>query len=78
LNEAGVTVSIVNPARVRDFARGLRILTKSEGIDALVRARFGALTLPAVWIPPSVSVRTRQTLLIPWRKICNANSSEQP
>ena len=63
LTDAGVTVSIVNPAQVRDFARSLGIRTKTDGIDSFVLARFGALLNPKPWIPPSKQARTLQALL---------------
>jgi transposase len=35
LSDAGVTVSIVNPAQVKDFGRGLAVRTKTDGMDSL-------------------------------------------
>lgn len=63
LCDAGMTVSIVNPAQMRDFARGLAIRTKTDGVDSLVLARYGALLQPAAWTPPSQQARALQALL---------------
>jgi transposase len=63
LHEAGVTVSIVNPAQVRDFARGLAVRTKTDGVDSGVLARYGALVKPRAWEPPAPEARTLQALL---------------
>jgi len=63
LADAGVTVSIVNPAQVKDFGRGLAIRTKTDGMDSLVLARYGALLKPAAWTPPTPEARTLQALL---------------
>jgi transposase len=41
LIEAGHSVSVVNPRQVRDYARALGILAKTDSIDAKVIARFG-------------------------------------
>lgn len=41
LTAAGHTVAVVNPRQVRDFARGLGILAKTDRLDARVIARFG-------------------------------------
>jgi transposase len=41
LVEAGHLVSLVNPRQVRDFAKALGILAKTDAIDARVIARFG-------------------------------------
>jgi len=63
LFQAGMRVSVANPARVKDFGKALGILTKNDGIDAFVLARFGALTKPALWQPPPQEVRHLQALL---------------
>jgi transposase len=43
----GVAVALVNPTRVRAFARAEGILAKTDKIDARVIARFGATMKPA-------------------------------
>ncbi len=63
LFDVGVHVSIVNPAQVRDFAKGLGIRTKTDGVDSQVLARYGALVQPAPWTPPPAHVRTLTALL---------------
>lgn len=44
---APLPVAVVNPRQVRDFAKGLQRLAKTDAIDAWVLARFGAVTQPA-------------------------------
>lgn len=63
LTDAGVTVSIVNPAQVKDFGRSLGVRTKTDGIDSVVLARYGALLNPKPWSPPSQEARVLQALL---------------
>lgn len=63
LADAGVTVSIVNPAQVKDFGRGLAVRTKTDGMDSYVLARYGALLKPAAWTPPAPEARMLQALL---------------
>jgi transposase len=63
LADAGVTVSIVNPAQVKDFGRGLAIRTKTDGVDSYVLARYGALLKPAAWTPPAPEARMLQALI---------------
>jgi transposase len=48
LVEAGYRVAVVNPRYVRDFAKALGILAKTDRIDALVLARFGQQVQPRV------------------------------
>lgn len=63
LSDAGVTVSIVNPAQVKDFGRSLGVRTKTDGVDSLVLARYGALLNPRPWTPPAQEARVLQALL---------------
>lgn len=48
LATAGLPVVIVNPRQVRDFARGMGRLAKTDPIDALVLAQFGAVVRPPI------------------------------
>lgn len=43
---AGLPVAVVNPRQVRDFARALGILAKTDALDAQVLARFAAQVRP--------------------------------
>lgn len=63
LANAGVTVSIVNPAQVKNFGRGLAVRTKTDGMDSYVLARYGDLLKPVAWTPPSPEARILQALL---------------
>lgn len=46
LHEAGLTVSVVNPRAVRDFARAQNRLAKTDAIDAATLAEFGRCLQP--------------------------------
>lgn len=63
LAEHGATVSIANPAQVKDFARGTGIRTKTDGIDSAVLARYGALLNPPPWRAPAIEVLELKALL---------------
>lgn len=63
LADACVMVSIINPAQVKDFGRGLAVRTKTDGVDSFVLARYGALLKPAAWTPPAPEARMLQALL---------------
>lgn len=53
LQAAGCAVSLVNPSRVRQFARALGRLAKTDRIDAAVLAEYGStLQPPAMPVPP--------------------------
>lgn len=63
LSDASVTVTIANPAQVKDFGKGLAVRTKNDRSDSFVLARYGALLKPVAWTPPSREARTLQALL---------------
>jgi transposase len=69
-HKAGVTVSVVNPRQVRDFARGRGRLAKTDAIDAAMLAQFGQAVAPKADPVPSPAqvilvelVTTRQQLV---------------
>jgi transposase len=59
----GMTVSLVNPAQIRSFARGMAVLSKTDQIDAVLLARYGCLTRPKAWSPPAEPLVELQALL---------------
>ena len=56
-------MSIVNPARVRSFARALGILGKTDRIDARLLARYGQLVRPKLWSPPAKALLDLRSLI---------------
>ena len=63
LHEAGHSVSIVNPARIKGFAQSELIRTKTDRMDAGIIARFCLAMKPKAWIPPSPEVRILRALV---------------
>jgi transposase len=63
LHEAGHSVSIVNPARIKGFAQSELIRTKTDKIDAGIIARFCLAMKPDPWIPPSPEIRLLRALV---------------
>src|SRR5687767_11430340 len=63
LTQSGVKVSVVNPAQVRDFAKGLAVRTKTDAADRAVLARYGATVKPPLWQPPAAEVVELKALL---------------
>jgi len=51
--QAGIIVSVVNPAQVHFFAGAELIRTKTDGVDASVIARFAIAMSPRPWTPPA-------------------------
>lgn len=63
LHKAGARVSLANPHRSREFARGMGMLTKNDQVDAYMLACYGVLKEPEPWIPPPENVRYLGSLL---------------
>lgn len=49
---AGLPVAVVNPRQVRDFAKAIGQLAKTDRLDAQVLARFGAVIQPETRVAP--------------------------
>jgi transposase len=59
----GVPAAIVNPKRVRDFARGMGLEAKTDRIDARLIARYGAVMHPAATpLPDPARLELREIL----------------
>lgn len=63
LFEMRLQVSVINPAYVRDFAKGLGVRSKTDKKDSMILARYGALTHPRLWQPEAVEIRQLKALL---------------
>lgn len=63
LSLGGLPVSLVNPKRVRDFAKAIGRLAKTDTLDAAVLARFAETIRPPVWVLPAADAEKLQALL---------------
>ncbi len=63
LVDAEATVSIVNPAQIKDFGKAIAVRTKNDRMDSFVIARYGAMIQPPAWKPPSKEARVLKALL---------------
>jgi transposase len=63
LYEAGVTVVVVNPAQLREFASGLAVRGKTDAKDSMVLARYATQPQRTPWEPPPLEVRQLQALM---------------
>ena len=61
--DAGHTVSIVNPARIKGFAQSELIRTKNDKVDAGLIARFCLAMHPEPWTPAPPEMRQLQALV---------------
>ena len=63
LFDNGIQVSVCNPAQVKGFARSLSAQHKTDKIDSIILARYGALMKPALWQPEPKEVRELKALI---------------
>ena len=63
LYQAGHTVSVVNPARIKAFAQSRLIRTKNDKLDADLIARYGDAAQPEAWTPPPPEISELQALV---------------
>jgi len=63
LFDAGMTVSMVNPACIKGFAQSELTRTKTDKVDAALIARFCETRRPAVWKPHPQEVRELRALV---------------
>jgi transposase len=69
LHEAGIALSIVNPRRVRDFAKGIGIDAKTDPIDARLIARYGEVVKPSLHAAKSEAERRLEALVTRRRQL---------
>ncbi len=59
----GIDVAVVNPRQIRDFARAMNQLAKTDRIDAGVIAEFGLKMNPPAYVPRSKPTRRLAALI---------------
>jgi len=77
LFEAGLSVSLVNPARLRSYASAIGVVSKNDRLDSAVLARYGAAEKPDPWQPPSMAAQTLNALLARREALCQDIQREE-
>jgi transposase len=77
LNSAGLRPVPVNPRQVRDFAKAMGILAKTDSIDALVLARFAESVKPAYRELKDEQTRELQALVARRRQLATMQAEEK-
>lgn len=77
LAAAGLPVIVVNPRQVRDFARATGQLAKTDRIDALVLARFGATIAPDIRQLKSAETQELEALVARRTQLVNMLTAER-
>lgn len=77
LMQAQLPVVVVNARHVRDFAKAKGILAKTDKIDALVLAQFGAVIQPTLRDLPTTEDRELKALIARRRQLVDMISQEK-
>lgn len=77
LAQAGLPVAVVNPRQVRDFAKALGKLAKTDGIDAQVLALFAQVIAPAPRPLPDETTQHLAGLVMRRRQLIEMRTAEQ-
>ncbi len=77
LQDAGLTVALVNPRQVRDFAKGIGQLAKTDALDAAVLAEFARLVAPRPTEKTSVKQRELEALVTRRRQLLEVRVAEK-
>ena len=77
LYSAGFPVCVVNPRQVRDFAKSVGILAKTDGVDSLVLARFAEAVKPPIRRLPSEEEQAIKDLVSRRRQLIDMGAQEK-
>ena len=77
LFRAGLAVAVVNPARVRQFARACGLLAKTDKLDAQVLAEFGRRVQPRRYEGKSEAEKQLSALLVRRKQVEEMLKAEQ-
>lgn len=77
LTLAGLAAVVVNPRQVRDFAKALGKLAKTDGIDAAVLAHFGEAIRPEQRPAKDAELRALEALVTRRRQLVEMRTVEQ-
>ena len=69
LQEADLPVAVVNPRHIRDFARSMGVLAKTDKVDAKVLARYAATIQPETRPGPDEKARQLKALVTRRRQL---------
>jgi len=77
LYAAGIPLAMVNRHRVREFAKAIGLLAKTDGLDARLLARFGQATKPDPTRLPSEKEQLLAALILRRRQLIDDRTAEK-
>jgi transposase len=63
LYDAGAQVSVINPTRIRHYAKSLGAQSKNDKKDSVVIAQYGMTQSPLLWVPEPPEIRQLKALI---------------
>lgn len=75
--QAGLPVALVNPKRVREFARAIGLLAKTDRLDARLLARFGRDGKPAITVLPNQNEQQLSDLMARRKQLIDMLTAEE-
>jgi transposase len=77
LDQAGLPVAVINPRRIRDFARSMGILAKTDKLDAKIMAYFAAKIEPTPHPPPDEASQKLENFLARRNQVSDMLTAEK-
>jgi transposase len=77
LHSLSFPVAVVNPRHIRDFARSVGILAKTDALDAKVIARYAATVQPTPRSLPAEETRRLGVIMMRRRQIVAMRTAEK-
>jgi transposase len=76
-SEANLPIAVVNPRQVRDFAKAMGKLAKTDVIDAVILAEFASRIRPEITIPASQQERALESIVSRRRQLLEMLTMER-
>jgi transposase len=77
LNSVNLPLALVNPKRIREFARAIGLLAKTDRLDARLLARFGRDCKPALTVLPNQSEQQLSALMARRKQLIDMLTAEE-
>jgi len=76
LHQSNLSLAVVNPRRVRDFAKGIGLDAKTDAIDAQLIARYGEVVKPKEHVAKTDSEKKLEALVTRRRQLLSLTGQE--
>jgi transposase len=77
LEAAGIPIAVVNPRHIRDFARSVGILAKTDVLDARIIARYAATVQPPIRLLPAAETKELGAVIMRRRQVIEMLTGEK-